>query len=108
MGRQKGHTMSSILTRVAFIAMANAATLSFAFASELAQPETAGLPGPQAVAESRHQALQHGLPQVKPLEVQAAGHEKAQAAAEAIHLKKMHGNVNDSANRRLEIEHPNH
>lgn len=82
---------------------------SATFAADVAQPETTGSEGPKAVAEANRLARQHGL--VKPaheVEVQMPGDARAQAAAESIHLRRTHGNINDSADQRLEKDHPNH
>jgi opacity protein-like surface antigen len=78
------------------------------FAADVAQPETPGSAGPKAAAEAKHLAKPHGLKATKQVEAQAAGSDKAQAAAEAKHLKKKHGKINDSADKRLEKDHPNH
>jgi hypothetical protein len=82
-----------------------------AFAATPAQPEaqSSGSAGPKAAAESTHLAKPHGTDKsAKQPMAQAAGSEKAQAAAEAKHMKKKHGKVNDSADKRLEKDHPNH
>lgn len=82
---------------------------SAAFAADVAQPETPGSEGPKAVAEARSLARLRGIDsRVRQPEAQAPGDAKAQSIAEAIHLKKEHGFINDSADRRLEIAHPNH
>ena len=81
---------------------------SGALAADATQAETPGSAGPKAAAEAKHLAKPHGLKSTKQVEAQAAGSEKAQAAAEAKHLKKKHGKVNDSADKRLEKDHPNH
>ncbi len=79
-----------------------------AYAADVAQPETAGSAAPKAAAEKKHLAKKHGLPTAKQPEAQMAGDAGAQAKAEAKHLKKTHGKVNDSADKRLEKDHPNH
>ena len=78
------------------------------FAADVAQPETPGSAGPKAAAEAKHLAKPHGLKASNQPEAQAQGSEKAKAAAEAKHLKKKHGKINDSADQRLEKDHPNH
>ena len=82
-----------------------------AFAAGPTQPEaqTSGSDSPKAAAEATHLARPHGTDKSAQQPVaQAPGSQKAQAAAETNHLKKTHGKVNDSADRRLEKEHPNH
>lgn len=87
--------------------MALFATASFA--ADVAQPETPGTAGPKAAAEAKHMSKTHGTDgSAKQPEAQAQGSKKAQAAAEAKHAKKTHGKVNDSADKRLEKDHPNH
>ncbi len=79
------------------------------FAADVAKPETPGSAAPKAAAEAKHLAKPHGTDaSAKQPEVQTAGSAKAQAKAEAKHLKKKHGKVNDSADKRLEKDHPNH
>lgn len=79
------------------------------FAAEVAQPETPGSAGPKAAAETKHLAKPHGTDKsAKQPEAQAAGNAKAQAKAEAKHRQKKHGKINDSADQRLEKDHPNH
>jgi len=39
---------------------------------------------------------------------QMPANETAQVRAEAKHLAKTHGNVNDSADKRLDLAHPQH
>ena len=79
-----------------------------AYAADVAQPETPGSAAPKAAAEKKHLAKKHGLPAGKQVEAQMAGDSGAQAKAEAKHLKKTHGKINDSADKRLEKDHPNH
>lgn len=75
---------------------------SVAFAADVAEPETPGSAGPQAVAEGIHNARVHGVSSLAPQPTaQAAGSDKAQAASESIHLKRQHGNVNESADQRM-------
>lgn len=82
---------------------------SAAFATDVAQPETPGSQAAQAAAEAKHLARVHGIDnRARQPQAEAPGSVRAQAAAEALHLKKTHGIVNDSADRRLEIDHPNH
>lgn len=99
-------------TRTSILALAIASLAlgaSAAFAADVAQPETPGSEGPKAVAEARHLAKVHGIDnRAKQPEAQAAGSPAAQSAAETIHLKRQHGVVNDTADRRLELAHPNH
>ena len=80
------------------------------FAADVAEPETPGSEAPKAAAEAKHLAKPHGTdkPAKQPEEAQKSGDSKAQAKAEAKHLKKKHGKVNDSADKRLEKDHPNH
>lgn len=79
------------------------------FAADVAQPETPGSEDPKAAAEAKHLAKKHGIDKsAKQPMAQAAGSERAQAKAEAKHLKKSHGKINDSADKRLEKDHPNH
>lgn len=87
-----------------------AATFASAtFAADVAQPETPGSEGPKATAEARHLAKPHGLvTDLNQVEAQVSGSTRSQAAAEAIHLGMTHGTVNDSADKRLEMDHPNH
>lgn len=102
--------MSNFSTSTLSLAVA-ALTLaaSAALASEVAQPETPANAAAQAVAEAKHLARVHGIDYRAPQpQAQAAGDARAQEVAEAIHLKKSHGVVNDSADQRLEIAHPNH
>lgn len=96
--------------RTSILALALASLgASAAFAADVAQPETPDSEGPKAVAEARHLAKAHGIDyRAKQPEAQAAGSPAAQPAAETIHLKRQHGVVNDSADRRLEFAHPNH
>lgn len=80
-----------------------------AFAADVAEAETPGSAGPKAAAEAKHLAKPHGIDKTAKQPIaQAPGNQKAQAVAEAKHLKKKHGNVNDSADKRLEMGHPNH
>lgn len=99
-------------TRTSILSIAIAATAiaaSAVFASEVAPPETPGSEGPKAVAEARHLAKVHGIDyQARQVEAQRAGDPKSQAVAESIHLKRAHGFVNDVADKRLEMDHPNH
>lgn len=82
---------------------------STTFAADVAQPETPGSDKAQAAAEAKHNAKPHGInKQAKQAVAEAPGSDKAQAKAEAKHLKKSHGKVNDSADKRLEKDHPNH
>lgn len=79
------------------------------FAADTPQPETPGSKAAQGAAESKHLAKPHGTTgAAKQPEAQKSGNAKAQAAAEKQHLKKPHGKVNDSADKRLEKDHPNH
>lgn len=79
------------------------------FAADVAKPETPGSEAPKAAAEAKHLAKPHGIDKsARQPEAQTAGDAKAQAKAEAKHLKKKHGKVNDSADKRLEKDHPNH
>lgn len=79
------------------------------FAADVAKPETPGSEAPKAAAEAKHLAKPHGTDKsAKQPEAQKAGDAKVQAKAEARHLKKKHGKVNDSADKRLEKDHPNH
>lgn len=74
---------------------------SVAFASNVAEPETPGSAGPQAVAEAIHNARMHGnlgLP-VQPV-AQAPGSVQPQAVSEDIHRRRLHGSINDSADQR--------
>lgn len=79
-----------------------------AYAADVAPPETPGSDAPKAAAEKKHLAKKHGLQPVKQPQAQMAGDAGAQAKAEAKHLKKTHGKINDSADKRLEKDHPNH
>jgi hypothetical protein len=100
----KGHCMNKLM------AILLAATFAGAtLAADVAEPETPGSEGPKAAAEAKHLAKTHGLV-IDPnqLEAQASGSPRSQADAEAIHLVRPHGSVNDSADKRLEIDHPNH
>lgn len=82
---------------------------STTFAANVAEPETPGSEGPKATAEARHLAKRHGLvTDLNQVEAQTSGSGRSQAAAEAIHVGKTHGMVNDSADKRLEMDHPNH
>lgn len=102
--------MSNLRTSTLSLAIA-AMTLaaSAAFAADVAQPETPGSAAAQAAAETKHLARVHGIDYRAPQpQAQAAGDARAQAVAEARHLAKSHGIVNDSADQRLEIDHPNH
>lgn len=83
------------------------------FAADVPQPETPGSAGPQAYAEMLREARiqQSGRTAFNPASqpvAQAAGDRGAQETAEAIHVKKTHGSVNQSADQRLELDHPNH
>lgn len=89
-------------------ALLAASLVTATFAAEVAQPETPGSEGPKAAAEAKHLSKKHGLQPVKQAEAQTAGDANAQAAAEAKHLKKKHGGVNNSADKQLELAHPNH
>jgi hypothetical protein len=76
------------------------ATLSFA--ADVGKPETPGSEGPKMVAEGIHNARIHGVTRAAQQPIaQAAGSEQAQAVSESIHLKKQHGNINDSADQRM-------
>ena len=66
-------------------------------------------PKAQAAAEANHLKKVHGTDaSAKQPEAQMQSSPKAQAVAEANHLKKVHGNVNNAADKRLEMDHPNH
>jgi len=96
---------STISLAIAAVAMSVSAT----FAADVAQPETPGSEAPKAVAEAQHLRKQHGIDyRAKQPEAQAPGDKGAQARAESIHMKKSHGVINDSADKRLEMDHPNH
>lgn len=75
---------------------------SVSFAADVAEPETPGSLGPKMVAEAIHNDRVHGISStaVQPI-AQAPGSGQAQAASEHIHLQKRHGNINDSADRRM-------
>ena len=100
MNRKIASLIGAVLGSFAFASMACAA--------DVGQPETPGSEKPKAAAEAKHLAKKHGLKGTKQVEAQAQGSEKAQEAAEARHLKKKHGKVNDSADQRLDLGHPNH
>lgn len=93
------------MTTRTLLTIASACAALFAsasFASTTAVPETPGLAGPQAVAESIHMARVHGgLHPVGQQMAQAPGLASTKAAAEAIHLPKQHGSINDSADQRM-------
>lgn len=96
---------STLSLAIAAMTMAASAT----FAAQVAQPETPGSEAAQAVAEAKHLARVHGSDdRARQPQAQAPGDASAQAVAEAIHLKRPHGSVNDSADQRLEFDHPNH
>ena len=61
-----------------------------AYAADVAPPETPGSDAPKAAAEKKHLAKKHGLQPVKQPQAQT------------------HGKINDSADKRLEKDHPNH
>ena len=82
-------------------------------AADVSQPETPGSAASQAYAEALREArLKEGrtaaFHQGEQPAAQAPGSVAAQAAAEAAHLKKPHGIINQSADQRLEFDHPNH
>jgi len=75
---------------------------SAAIASQTAAPETAGTQGPKMVAEAIHNARVHGVTNLAQQPIAGApGSAQAQAASEAIHLKRQHGQVNDTADQRM-------
>ena len=101
--------MSTLHISTLSLAIAAMTLASAAFAADVAQPETPGSAAAQAAAEAKHLPKVHGINNLaKQPEAQAAGNANAQAVAEATHLKKSHGKVNNSADKRLEIDHPNH
>ena len=87
---------------------------TFATFGIAAEPETPGSAGPQAYAETLRNARINQTGRTATLNLpsqpaaQAAGDRGAQDAAEASHMKKMHGAINQSADQRLEMDHPNH
>lgn len=86
---------------------------SVGFAADVPQPETPGSAAAQAYAEALREArLKSGSTAASYLAqqpaAQAPGSAATQAAAEAAHLRKTHGNINQSADQRLEFDHPNH
>ena len=84
------------------IALLSALFAAAAFATPAQEPETPGSQGPQMVAEAIHNARIHGISSVAQQPIaQAAGSERSQAVSETIHLKKQHGNINDSADQRM-------
>lgn len=105
---QEERSMKRLMASLIVAAFASLAFAGVARAADVAQPETPGSAGPKAAAETKHLAKKHGLKNAKQPEAQTPGSERAQAAAEAKHLKKKHGKVNDSADKRLEMDHPNH
>jgi len=92
-----------MFTRHSTIALLSASLIaSAASATTAAQPETAGSEGPKRVAEAIHNARTHGLDrQAREPLAGVPGSAQAQAVSEAIHLKKEHGRVNDSADQRM-------
>lgn len=81
---------------------------SVTFAADV-QPETPGSEAPKAAAEAKRAVKPRGIDKTAKQSVaQAPGDAKAQGTAETRHLKKTHGKVNDSADKRLEKDHPNH
>ncbi|HWI84069.1 hypothetical protein [Ramlibacter sp.] len=91
-----------MFTRKSTIALlATTVFTSIGFAAPAAQPETPGSEKPKMVAEAIHNARVHGLASSQQPIAQAAGSEQAQTVSESIHLKLQHGNVNDSADRRM-------
>ena len=78
-------------------------------AAVMPQAQMQGSERAQAAAEAKHLAKVHGTnARAKQPEAQAPGDQTVQAKAEAMHLKKSHGKVNDAADKRLEMDHPNH
>ena len=100
--------MKKLLATLITVAFTGLGLHGLATAADVVQAETPGSAAPKAAAEAKHLSKKHGLKDTKQPEAQMAGSEKAQAAAETKHLKKKHGNVNDSADKRLEMAHPNH
>jgi hypothetical protein len=99
----------TIRTSTLSLAIAMSMAASAALAAEVALPETPGSEGPKQVAEALHLPKVHGIDHRAPQpDAQTPGHPLAQAVAEAIHLKRTHGTINDSADQRLEFDHPNH
>jgi hypothetical protein len=104
------HSMTNLRTSTVSLAIAAMAlAASAALAAEVPEPETPGSAAAQAVAEAKHLARVHGIdPRAPQPQAQTAGDARAQAVAEAMHLKKSHGVINDSADQRLEFDHPAH
>lgn len=100
--------MGRLIASMAAAALASLLAGGLARAADVAQPETPGGSAAKAAAEARHLPKKHGLKGTRQQEAQVTGSEKAQGTAEARHLKKQHGGVNDSADKRLEKDHPNH